>query len=93
MAKKSGLFTLLLGATAGAVAVLLSDKSNRRKAELGLQKVGTKAKHLAHDLEANPEKVARRVVTRSKKVAAVATGQATVATKKARPTRRPAKKR
>ncbi len=81
MAKKGGLLTLLLGAAAGAAAVLLSDKQNRIKAERGIQKASTKAKRLADDLENNPEKVARKVVSRGKKVAAVAAGKATVSTK------------
>lgn len=79
MAKKSaGFFTLLLGVAAGAAAVLLSSKDNRQKATREIQK----AKKMATDLEKHPEKVAKKVVSRSKKVAAVAVGTVTVTPKK-----------
>jgi gas vesicle protein len=77
MAKKSGLFALLAGVAAGAAAVFLSEKENRQMAEREIKKVKTSARNLAQDLDKNPQKVARKVVRRGKKVAAVAVGKST----------------
>lgn len=71
MAKKgNGLFTLLIGAAAGAAAVFLSDKQNRRQAEQELQKVTARTKKLARKIEKSP--TTKKVVRKTKKVAKVA---------------------
>lgn len=67
MSKKSGgLFTLLVGAAAGAVAVFLSDKKNRQQAKATVGKATKTAKKLEAEFKANPDATVAKLKTQAK---------------------------
>lgn len=66
MAKKSGLFSLLVGTVAGATAVFLSDEKNRQKTKKELTKAAKTAQTFKKKLDEDPDVVMEEVVTNAK---------------------------
>ncbi len=58
--KSSGVFSMLVGAVAGAAAVFFADKKNRQQAKRVIEQNKGKVVKLAKEAKANPEAFAKK---------------------------------
>lgn len=69
MAKKKGLFTLLMGMAAGAAATFLSDEKNRETAKKLAAKAVKTAQQAKADYQADPEVFKAKIKVEAEKTA------------------------